>query len=180
MSYTFDFIALNKNDMDIVLKYLKKYAMWEGGTGVYTSPSRLESLWIADRLASGEFYLVRQRGIDTAVFALHYSDELFWGKREDKAGYIHFFTADTTSSGQIEGYRILDDIAKMAEEKGCEYLRIECAAHMKALIKYYKNYGFKETGYSKAFGTESALMEKRIKRTDESEIGSDLSDVYPE
>ncbi|MBN2878353.1 MAG: GNAT family N-acetyltransferase [Clostridia bacterium] len=167
MDYLFDFVKLDKSDMSTVLDYLKKSAEWLNDKGIdywqnWQSPSPKHTEWIMEGLIAGQFYMARQRGINIGIFRLQYEDEMFWGKREDKAGYVHSLTVERNSSGQKLGYLMLGDIEKMAAGNGCEYIRLDCGVHVEGLIRYYKNYGFKDVGRAMVAGEELMLLEKRI------------------
>ena len=96
------------------------------------------------------------------MFRLQYADEMFWGKREDKAGYIHSFTTRRKYKNQGIGGDILREIeAKLADE-GIEFLRLDCALHVQKLCAYYENYGFEPKELVSVGGEELRLYEKKI------------------
>ena len=96
------------------------------------------------------------------MFRIQYEDELFWGKKNDKAAYIHSFTIKRELSGKGIGYRVLKEIEKNLKNKGINYLRLDCGINIKKLCDYYKNYGFNEVGNVIVYGEKLLLLEKLI------------------
>lgn len=119
--------------------------------------------WIRQGFDNGEFYFAQaEDGEVVGMLRLQYADEMFWGNREDKAGYIHSFTTSRKYKGRGIGCTILTQIeAKLAGE-GVEYLRLDCAPHVEKLCAYYESYGFEAKETVTVYGEELRLYEKNI------------------
>ena len=97
------------------------------------------------------------------MYRLQYSDEMFWGKRDDKAGYIHNFTTKREFKGSGIGYLVLKNIEAELLGKGFDYMRLDCSPDTEGLCKYYENYGFKPKGTVVVYNEKLRLYEKEIK-----------------
>ncbi|MCF7885814.1 MAG: GNAT family N-acetyltransferase [Candidatus Marinimicrobia bacterium] len=162
-----EFLKLDKNDQEFVLKQLKEAAVWLKEQNIdywqnWHNPSELHKNWIKEGLDKGQFYRVYDSDKLIGIFRLQYSDELFWGEHNDKAGYIHSFTTSRKMSGQDLGYKILDEITTLLRRKDCDYLRLDCGIKNKKLVEYYKNYGFEEAGTVEVHQECLQLLEKEI------------------
>ncbi len=132
---------------------------------VWLDPPENYVAWIRQGFDNSEFYFAQgDDGELVGMFRLQYADEMFWGKREDKAGYIHSFTTRRKYKNQGIGGDILRKIeAKLADE-GIEFLRLDCAPHVEKLCAYYENYGFEAKETVTIYGEELRLFEKKIAR----------------
>jgi len=96
------------------------------------------------------------------MYRLQLSDEIFWGKRNDKAGYVHSFTTNRNYSGKGMGYLILKAIEEDLAEKNFDYLRLDCSPDIAGLCKYYENYGFEPKEIVEIQDFKVRLYEKKI------------------
>ena len=119
--------------------------------------------WIRQGFDNGEFYFAQKDDVEVVgMLRLQYADEMFWGKRDDKAGYIHSFTTNRKYKNQGAGSDILRLIeAKLADES-IEFLRLDCAPHVEKLCAYYENYGFEPKETVSVYGEELRLYEKKV------------------
>ena len=85
---------------------------------------------------------------------------MFWGKRTEKAGYVHSFTINREQKFQGKGKEVLRYIEKYLARNGINLLRLDCGIEIDGLVKYYKNYGFKEKGEIEIHGEKLLLLEK--------------------
>ena len=162
-----EFIALEESDLQLVLDYLKKSAEWLKSKDIdywqnWHNPQKLYVDWIKEGLQSRQFYQVKQDSKPVGIFRLQYEDEMFWGKKNDRAGYIHSFTVNRDYSGKGWGYKILLEVEKLLKDDNRNLLRLDCGEDVAGLIKYYKNYGFNEVGNAEVGGEHLVLLEKKI------------------
>ena len=163
------FIRKGKSDeLTIVFDLLYNAAIWLKNEKVdywqnWLAPSELHLNWIKEGLDNGEFYFVySNEDIIVGMYRLQYSDEMFWGKRNDKAGYIHSFTTNREYKGKKIGFRILESIEKGLLEIGSDYLRLDCSPDIKGLCKYYEDYGFEPRETVIVHGQTLRLYEKKM------------------
>lgn len=162
-----EFILLDEDDLPSVLQFLKNSSIWLRDREIdywqnWHDPPKVHVNWVQDGLRLQQFYLVRQDGENIGTFRLQYEDEMFWGKRNDRAGYIHSFTVNRELSGKGWGYKILAKIEDLLKQNGYEYLRLDCSQQIEGLKNYYKKFGFKEAGSAVVGGEDLLLMEKKI------------------
>ena len=162
-----EFIKLDKQDLALILEQLKAAARWLDEKNIdywqnWHNPSALHKNWIKVGLERGQFYQVYENNRFLGIFRLQYSDELFWGEKNDRAGYIHSFTTNRRIEGRGIGYRILDKVVERLRAEGCRYLRLDCGVKNAKLIRYYKNYGFEEAGEVVVHNEELLLLEKEL------------------
>jgi len=157
----------NLSDLNIAFDLLYKAAVWLKGKTidywqVWLNPPDIYVAWIKQGFDNGEFYFVYSAGNLVGMYRLQCSDEIFWGKRNDKAGYIHSFTTNRELKGKGLGYAILSTIEKELHIKGFDYFRLDCSPDIDGLCKYYEDYGFKPRGIVFVHEENVQLYEKKI------------------
>jgi hypothetical protein len=91
-------------ELEAVLVLLKEAALWLQKKGIdywqdWISPPPNFIDWIKQGFDQNEFYMVESdRGV-IGCFRLKWQDPMFWGNREDAAGYIHSFTISRDLAG---------------------------------------------------------------------------------
>ncbi len=155
------------NELDIALNMLYDAAIWLKSIHVdywqdWLDPPENFVAWIKQGIDNLEFYFAESNDELVGMFRLQYADEIFWGKRNETAGYIHSFTTNRKYKNRKLGYAILDIIKEKIRSEGIEYLRLDCAPHIEKLCKYYENYGFEPKETVNVFGEELRLYEKKI------------------
>ena len=161
------FIQIDESKSTIVFDLLKKASEWLRDKNIdywqnWHDPPESHKNWILDGLIKKQFHLMYQGNTLIGMFRLQYDDEMFWGKREDKAGYLHSFTIKREMGGRGLGYKVLTQIETYLKQNGYHYLRLDCGLHNKRLCDYYKNYGFNEVGSITVGGEELVLLEKSL------------------
>ena len=132
---------------------------WQG----WHDPPAEYTAWVKEGFDRGEFYFVENEDSDiVAMFRLQYEDEMFWGKRNDKAGYIHSFTTDRKRKGNQIGYSVLRMIEQWHLEENIHLLRLDCSPTDERLCKYYEDFGFTPQGAVTVHGENLQLYEKSI------------------
>lgn len=96
------------------------------------------------------------------MFRLQYEDSKFWGKKSDKAGYVHSFTVNRNLSGKGIGYLILEKIKERLKTKKIRILRLDCGSDIAGLCKYYEKYGFKKVGATEVYDNKLTLYELKF------------------
>lgn len=155
------------DEVDEVFLLLKESAEWLKDKEVdywqdWHNPPDPYREWILEGIRKEEFYFAFDDMNIVGMYRLQDEDEVFWGKRTDKAGYIHSFTTKREYVGKGIGMLILRDIEKKSYEKGVTYLRLDCGWKVTGLRKYYEEYGFKVVGEVSLFGEILTLYEKEI------------------
>lgn len=161
------FKLIDEQEFKAVFNFLKEAAMWLRNKKIdywqdWLNPPDNYKNWILKGLRNKQFYFVYENDKLVGMFRLQYNDELFWGKKYDKAAYIHSFTIKRELSGKGIGYKVLNKLEKQLKSEGISYLRLDCGIHIKKLCDYYKSYGFKEAGSVTVHGEELLLLEKLI------------------
>ena len=119
--------------------------------------------WIRQGFERGEFHFVYNgEHALVGMYRLQYVDEMFWGKRNDRAGYIHSFTTNRELRGNGIGYFILNAIEKELSRDGYAFLRLDCSPDIEGLCKYYEGYGFRPKGTILLHGEKLRLYEKEL------------------
>lgn len=150
--------------IDAVFSMLREGAEWLAGRGIdywqnWKDPSVPERKWIGDGYEAGEFYIVKDGESPVGMFRLQYRDELFWGKREDRAAYLHFFT--TTVHGKGYGGRVLEMTGRKLRSEGIRFLRLDCG-DVPGLCRYYENQGFVYVKTRRCFGYLTHFYQKLL------------------
>ena len=154
-------------DLKIVLGLLKNAAQWLQTKGIdywqeWHNPPAQYLQWIKSGLENEEFYLVSFQSRIAGCFRLTWSDELFWGKKTDKAGYVHSLTRVSRLPYKNIGSAILSWIEDYCRQKNKKFLRLDCGINILGLHYYYQNYGFNAVGKVTVHEEELVLYEKEI------------------
>jgi hypothetical protein len=136
------FIAVRRQ-LDDVLSVLDDAAAWLQSDGVEQWPSRFEPSWVEGALRRGETWLVRFGETTSATVTLDQADSA-WDGLPGRALYVHRMAVRRQAAGL--GSAILAWAAGVARERGCESLRLDCAASSARLRGYYEAAGFVHCG----------------------------------
>lgn len=155
-------------EITIAFSLLKDAAIWLNEKGIdywqdwLNPPSNFKD-WVKAGFNNNEFYFVEYENDIVGMYRLQYNDELFWGIREDRSGYIHSFTTKRNLKGKGIGNEILKHIETTLKESGIDYLRLDCSSKINGLCTYYENYGFRGKGTVSLFGDILNLYEKDLR-----------------
>jgi hypothetical protein len=155
------------NDLEIIFDLLKNAAEWLALKGIdywqnWHDPPKEHKNWIKTGFEKNEFYLVRFNNEVIGCFRLLWEDELFWGKRDDPAGYVHSLTRKSTIKAKNAGRAILEWIEDFCRKNKKKYLRLDCGINLPVLRGYYEMLGFRSAGTVIVENEELVLYEKVI------------------
>ncbi|MFW6237972.1 MAG: GNAT family N-acetyltransferase [Halanaerobiales bacterium] len=156
-----------KEEIDTAFSLLREAAEWLREEGIdywqdwHQPPENLRS-WIKEGFDREEFYFAGMDGEIVGMFRLKYSDEMFWGEENERAGYIHSFTTRRELKGRGIGDKILGRIEEMLKQKSIDKLRLDCGEGIDGLCEYYENRGFKKKRVTEVEGNRLVLYEKSI------------------
>jgi ribosomal protein S18 acetylase RimI-like enzyme len=154
-------------DQGLVFSLLKEAAIWLGSKGInywqnWLDPPIHHQNWILEGINNQEFFFVYQNNTLLGMYRIMYNDQLFWGNKVDKAGYIHSFTTKREYKGKRIGKIIIQNIEKNLWEKGFDFLRLDCGTEITNLCNYYEQLGFIKTGNIIVDGYKTTLYEKKL------------------
>lgn len=156
-----------KEEKEIALELLKEAALWLNKIDVdywqhWINPTEDFLLWLNDGFDKGQIYYASLNSEIVGMFRLQWSDEMFWGKQEDNAGYIHSLTVRRKFYNQGIGQKILNIIEDICRDNGKKYLRLDCGENITKLCEYYEKNGFHKKGFVELFGERLKLQEKEL------------------
>jgi ribosomal protein S18 acetylase RimI-like enzyme len=133
-------------DIGSIREILDEAWRWlaEQGIRQWTLPFSEEK--IREKIAGGEFHLIRVAGEPVGVFRLLWSDLEFWGEVPDDAAYIHSLAMRRAFAGRGIVQHAIAWAAERAKERGKEYLRLDTMGDNQRLNDYYKRLGFTPVG----------------------------------
>lgn len=157
----------DKHEIDIAFDLLKKAAYWLKSKDIdywqnWINPDELYVDWIKQGFNNKQFYFVQWDSIIIGMFRLQWDDELFWGKQENNAGYIHSFTIDRDYYGQGLGKQVLLMIEELCVKSKKQFLRLDCGINVSGLCRYYSDNGFNSVGEVLIHNERLVLYEKYI------------------
>jgi GNAT superfamily N-acetyltransferase len=164
-------ISLRKvkpEEKDNVFRLLRESGEWLLGKGndywqVYIDLPLFLMNWIQPGFDNNEFYFAENAENEIiACFRLQDEDIMFWGERDEKAGYVHSFAVSRKLAGRRTGYKVLSAIESYCRENGKEYLRLDCGTHLGTLRAYYEGFGFSSVADVHLMNSNLTLYEKRI------------------
>lgn len=98
--------------------------------------------WAAD----GEIFAARLDGTLVGGLFVLWSDPVFWGDREEKAGYTHGLLVDRRLKGQGLGRRLLTFAEEHIRASGRYLSRLDTVTTNDVLRRYYRAAGYREVG----------------------------------
>lgn len=156
------------DEVYIAMKLLKEAAEWLREKGIdywqnWHEPEQMHIKWIQNGFNKGQFFFaIDDQDAVIGMYRLQFQDEIFWGKQQVQAGYIHSFTTKRDHKGQSIGSRMMQMIEETLKDKGILLLRLLCSPAITGLCKYYENHGFVEKGLVTVHGEELRLYEKQV------------------
>jgi L-amino acid N-acyltransferase YncA len=156
------------DELPAILSFLKEAALWLQEKKInqwayWLQPPADKLLWISEGINNGEFYFVTNAQHERiAIFRLMNKDELYWGKRNDNAIYVHSLVVSRNVLGNNIGKTILETIANDAIKKGVHLFRLDCNAANKNLCNYYESLGFVKVAEKQMPYSLNNLYEKAI------------------
>jgi N-acetylglutamate synthase-like GNAT family acetyltransferase len=155
------------NDLTEILRFLKEAALWLKMKNInywqdWINPPDKFINWIKTGFERKEFYLVKQGESIIGCFKLSENDEVFWGKQDSPAYYIHSFTIDRKLKVKNIGIKVMQNIENICKESNKKYLRLDCSSTVPALKQYYEGLGFHTVGETLVHGEKLTLYEKEI------------------
>jgi len=154
-------------DIKTVFALLEEAAVWLRDKGIdywqnWHDPPEAHIRWVKKGFDNGEFYLVQRNADVIGCFRLQWEDTMFWGKRDDAAGYIHSITTRRDLAGTGAGRRVLELVEARCVDKGKQFLRLDCGASNLGLCKYYESCGFVPVGETTVAKERLTLYEKAL------------------
>ena len=154
-------------ELEDVLGLLKSAAEWLRNRNIdhwqaWLAPPPNFVNWVQRGFENEEFHIVEADGVMIGCFRLQWEDPMFWGLREDAAGYVHSFTISRQRVGQGLGSKVLSLIESHCREKGKRFLRLDCNAGNFGLCRYYGSRGFRNVGETTVIGERLILYEKSL------------------
>lgn len=134
-------------DCDSVHQLLHDAAVWLEARGIEQwKPGAFPRRIVADGIARGEIFVVRDKDALVATLQLEASDPATWGTDAGDALYLHRLCVARSHAGDGLGLRLLDWAAATARARGLRLLRLDCVASNDTLRRYYARAGFAERG----------------------------------
>lgn len=150
-------------DAATIRAILEDVQRWLADRGVVQWTAPFTDEWIARRIATGEFHVVRLGETPVATFRLLWADPHFWGDREQgDAAYIHTMAVRREYAGQHLGARIVQWAEGQARARGRPYLRLDYIAENRGLGIYYRGLGFTPLESATVSTSTVTLLEKEL------------------
>lgn len=128
-------------DIDDVLDILNEAARWLAARGINQWPiDGFPRELIAGDISRGEVYVARLDHRPIGTLTLQWSDDLFWPRATEAAGYVHRIAVRRAVRGL--GVELLKFAERATAATGRKLLRLDCFAGNAALCGYYERAGF--------------------------------------
>jgi RimJ/RimL family protein N-acetyltransferase len=164
----FNFAPAAETDFPFILSLLKEAAEAIQKKGLqqwkaWLSPQKEQIDWISHGLKNHEFYFVTSlTGQLAGMFRLSNHDELYWGKQEDQAMYLHSLLVRKEFSGQNAGTAIIKQIEKELLSNNIPILRLDCHSGNQWLCNYYESLDFVKVGQKQMPQSLNNLYQKTL------------------
>lgn len=162
------FKCIEISELTLVLELLKASAHELKSKGLnqwsyWLNPPKERVDWIKSGILNNEFYFVLNNdNMVMAMYRLLYEDELYWGKQNQKAGYVHSLVVKKDFKGKGLGKQIMQQIESDLIAQGISLFRLDCVANNKGLCNYYESLGFNKVGEKQMPLSLNNLYEKKL------------------
>ena len=155
------------DELPLVLSFLKEAAVWLREKEIdywqsWHAPPSQHINWLQEGFDRGEFFIIEAEGNIIGCFRLQWEDPLFWGYRDDTAGYLHSLAISRNLSGRGIGQVVFRLIEEHCQNEGKQFLRLDCGTHIDGLRRYYESLGFQPVGETTVRGELLILYEKSL------------------
>ncbi|MBI1837235.1 MAG: GNAT family N-acetyltransferase [Flavobacteriia bacterium] len=155
-------------DIDLIFELLKhasqnlaskKINQWQ----FWQNPSKENKLWIEEGYSKDEFYIIQNETFEViGMFRLSFTDELYWGKQNVEARYIHSLVIKKKFSGLNIGNKVIKMIEREVISDQINLLRLDCNAANNWLCNYYEKQDFIKVGEIQMPHSLNNLYEKKL------------------
>lgn len=109
-------------------------------------PGELTEQRLRDWLGDGQVYAARLDGRLVGGLLLMWADPMFWGDRDDDAGYVHGLLIDRSHKGAGLGQELLAFAEDTIRASGRSLARLDTVTSNEVLRRYYRTAGYTEVG----------------------------------
>lgn len=118
--------------------------------------------WVKSGFENGEFYFISIANVLGGMVRLSYSDELYWGIKNDTSIYLHSLVILPEFSGKGIGNKVVNRIEQSLLDQKIKFFRLDCKKDNLSLCKYYEQMGFIKVGEVVMPHSTNNLYEKKI------------------
>jgi GNAT superfamily N-acetyltransferase len=130
-------------DVEAVADVLAEVSAWLQSKGIAQWPDRFSADFLLGYTRRRELYVATEGGDVVGTVTLQWSDQPFWGDRQD-AGFVHRLAVRRSHSGS--GRALLDWAEGQVEAKGRSFLCLDTLSSNTRLRRYYEDIGFRAVG----------------------------------
>ena len=161
------FGKIQPDELNVVLDYLRSAAETLRKKGisqwtVWLNPQQANIEWVAKGINEGEYYLISNKKSPIGIVRLSETDEIYWGKQDSNARYIHSLVIDEQYSGLGLGKQVIEQLIRQAIADNIPFMRLDCISTNAALCNYYELQGFKQVGQKQMPHSLNNLYEKAL------------------
>ncbi len=147
-------------EASIAIEILQDAARWLISRNIPSWQPESLPAKIIPAVARGEVFVLKQKQEALATISLQWSDEFYWGKQPDDAGYVHKLAVRRDFAGQKLGEYLLQWAEAQIQARGRPYVRLDCERDNPIINRYYQGAGFKLCGAKEASEFGVNLYEK--------------------
>jgi ribosomal protein S18 acetylase RimI-like enzyme len=139
---------------------LRKINQWS----YWLNPPQEKIDWVNAGFQNKEFYFIYVDTQLAGMFRLLENDELYWGKQEEEARYIHSLVIKKEFTGMHIGKKVIEQVIKEMKQNQIFILRLDCDSSNQGLCSYYEKQGFVKVGEKQMPLSLNNLYELRTNR----------------
>jgi ribosomal protein S18 acetylase RimI-like enzyme len=128
----------------------------------WLNPPQEKMDWVKEGFQNKEFYFIYVDTHLAGMFRLLENDELYWGKQQEKARYIHSLVIKKEFSGMQIGKKVIEQVKNEMKQNQIFILRLDCDSTNNELCSYYEKQGFIKVGEKEMPLSVNNLYEKKI------------------
>ncbi len=168
------------DEVDAFIDLLEDAAQWMRDRGIEQwQPGSMRAqrqAFVRAQESGGLFLAVDSGQIAGGVILTAQPDPIWVDRPEAAALYLSKLVVARARTSEGLGARIIDDVERIARERGVRWLRLDCVASNEPLARYYQRRGYYPRGAARSGGVDLLRHDKQVAREPGVAVGA-LDDI---
>jgi ribosomal protein S18 acetylase RimI-like enzyme len=156
-------MKITQGNVSEALDIMREAAVWliETGRPLWRLEDITEQKILAG-ITKDDIYIGWVGDESAIAMILQWSDPFFWPQAKNDSGFIHKLAVRRRFSGTNIARQMVEWARGETQQRGKEYLRLDCAADRPKLCAFYENLGFRQVERRMVGAFDMAFYELRL------------------